>query len=177
MDIEKKFRVAAPQTEVWEFVTSAEKIAICMPGVEEVKIQSPGKYKGVMKIKVGPIKTTVKADVDELEQRAPEFAEYMIKGEEGGRASRMTAKTQLFLTEVSAGQTDVVFISHVKIVGRLGKFAGGVMNKLADSIAEQFIVAFRGQLEPQLEVVKKGFWARLLGFLRGRFGRSSKTHA
>ena len=51
------------------------------------------------------------------------------------------------------------------------------MNKLADSIAEQFIVAFRGQLEPQLEVVKKGFWARLLGFLRGRFGRSSKTHA
>lgn len=177
MDIEKKFRVAATQAEVWEFVTSAEKIASCMPGVEEVITHGPGKHKGVMKIKVGPIKTTVNANVDELEQRAPEFAAYLIKGEEGGRASRMTAETQLLLTEVSEVQTDVTFTSQVVIVGRLGKFAGGVMNKLADSMAEQFIVAFRGHLEPQPVAVSRGFWARFFGFLRGLLGRSNKADA
>jgi len=174
MDIEKSFRIAAPQSEVWEFITSAEKVATCLPGVEEVHVQSPGQYTGIMKIKVGPIKTSIKADVAEIEQRAPEFVSYSMKGEEGGRASRLTAETRLTLTAVSSEQTDVEFTSHAVIVGRLGKFAGGVMNKLADSMSEQFITALRLQLEPQaevaLEVAKKGLWARFVAFLRRLFG-------
>jgi carbon monoxide dehydrogenase subunit G len=176
MDIEKEFRVAAAQADVWEFITSAEKIATCIPGVEKVEIRSPGKYTGVMTIKVGPIKTSVKADVDELEQNSPEYASYSIKGEEGGRASRMNADAKLYLSGVAADQTDVRFTSNVVIVGRLGKFAGGVMNKLADSIADQFIKEFRSQLEPQSEVSiavpKQGLWARFMGYLRGLFGGS-----
>jgi carbon monoxide dehydrogenase subunit G len=174
MDIEKCFRVAAPQSEVWEFITSVEKVAPCMPGVKEVHVQSPGQYTGVINVKVGPIKTSIKADVKEIEQRAPEFISYSIKGEEGGRASRLTAETRLSLAAVSSNQTDVEFKSHAVIVGRLGKFAGGVMNKLADSMSEQFIAALRLQLEPQAEVpveaVKKGLWTRFVAFLRRLFG-------
>ena len=87
MDIVKKFRVAAPQSEVWEFITSAEKVAACLPGCEEVQVEGPGQYKGVMTIKVGPIKTSVNANVTEVEQRAPTYASYAIKGEEGGRVT------------------------------------------------------------------------------------------
>jgi hypothetical protein len=173
MDIEKNFRIAAPQSEVWEFITSAEKVATCVPGIEEVHVQGPGHYSGVMKVKVGPIKTSIKADVTETEQSAPEFISYSMKGEEGGRASRITAKSRLALTTVSTDQTDVEFTSHVVIVGRLGKFAGGVMNKLADSMSEKFITALRFQLEPQpevpVEVVRKGLWARFVAFLRRLF--------
>lgn len=181
MDIEKEFSVAAPQAEVWEFVTSAQRVATCMPGVEGIHEHSPGKYKGVMKVKVGPIKTSVKADVDEVEQRAPEYAAYSIKGEEGGRASRMTVEAQLFLASVSEDRTDVRFTSHVVIVGRLGKFTGGVMNKIADSISEKFITEIRRQLEPELEVPaeppRKGVLGRFMEFLRGLFGRSNKANS
>lgn len=178
MDIEKEFSVAAPQAEVWEFVTSAEKVATCMPGVESIQVHSPGKYKGVMKVKVGPIKTVVKADVNEVEQRAPDFAAYLIKGEEGGRASRMTVESNIFLSSSSADQTNVRFTSHVVIVGRLGKFAGGVMNKIADSISEKFIMEIRRHLEPELpaEQPRKGILARFMEFLRGLFGRSNKAN-
>ena len=173
MDIEKSFSVAAPQAEVWEFITCAEKVATCLPGVQEVQVQAPGQYKGVMTIKVGPIKTSIKADVEEVEQRAPEFAAYAVKGEEGGRASNLTADVKLSLTAVSMEQTDVVFSSHVIIVGRLGKFAGGVMNKLADTMSDQFVTAFRMELEPQPEVpvsaAPEGLWARLVAFLRNLF--------
>ena len=180
MDIEKSFRVAAPQAEVGEFITSAEKVATCLPGCEEVQIQAPGQYKGVMTIKVGPIKTSVKADVIEVEQRAPTFASYSIKGEEGGRASRLTADANLTLAAVSEEQNDVGFTASVVIVGRLGKFAGGVMDKLADSMSEQFITAFRYQLEPQpeipLEVARPGLWARFVAFLRRLFGGGSNQN-
>jgi carbon monoxide dehydrogenase subunit G len=169
MEIEKSFRVAAPQAEVWEFVTSAERVASCMPGVKEVHVHSPGKYKGVMAIKVGPIKTLVNADVVEREQRAPEYAVYEIKGEEGGRASRMNAEARLSLSGVAEDQTDVSFTANVVIVGRLGKFAGGVMDKFADSMSEQFIVDFRRQLEPAPDVPaeeKPGLWTRFRAWLR-----------
>ena len=178
MDIKKSFRIAAPQSEVWDFITSAEKVATCLPGIEEVHVQGPGQYKGVMKIKVGPIKTSISADVEEIEQRAPEFVSYSMKGEEGRRASRLSAETKLTLATVSADETDVEFTSHVKIVGRLGKFAGGVMNKIADSMSEQFITALRLQLEPQpevaVELVKKGLWARFIAFLQRLFGFDQK---
>jgi len=178
MDIEKSFRIAASQSEVWEFVTSAEKVATCLPGIKEVHVQGPGQYTGVMNIRVGPIKTTIKAAVAEIEQRAPEFISYSMKGEEGGRASRLSAETRINLTPVSSDQTDVEFSSHAVIVGRLGKFAGGVMNKLADSMSEQFITALRLQLEPQpevpVELVKKGLWARFVAFLKRLFGIGQK---
>ena len=92
MEIQKTFRVAAPRAEVWSFVTDVEKVATCIPGIEEVRIEQPGRYKGQMKIRVGPIRTTVTADVIELERVAPELAVYSIQGEEGGRASRLNAR-------------------------------------------------------------------------------------
>ena len=176
MDIEKKFRVAAPQAKVWEFITSAEQVATCIPGVEEVQVVSPGQYKGMMKIKVGPIRTSVNADVNELEQRAPEFASYMIKGEEGGRASHLTAEARLALTPAGEDTTDVVFNAHVAIVGRLAKFAGGVMNALADTMSEDFVISCRRQLEPEfMEPAKVGLWARIVTFFRSLFGVSKKS--
>ena len=118
---------------------------------------------------MGPIKTSVNADVVEREQRAPEYAVYEIKGEEGGRASRMNAEARLSLSGVAEDQTDVSFTANVVIVGRLGKFAGGVMDKFADSMSEQFILDFRRQLEPVSEVPaeeKPGLWARFRAWLR-----------
>jgi carbon monoxide dehydrogenase subunit G len=173
MEIDKTFRVQANQGEVWEFITDAQKVATCLPGIEEVLVQGPGQYKGVMKIKVGPIKTVVKADVNELEQRQPEFASYQIKGEEDGRASRLSADANLGLSAISENETEVNFTASVVIVGRLGKFAGGVMNKLADSMSEQFITAFRAELEPQPVGVPEqapGLWARFSAWIGRLFG-------
>lgn len=174
MEIEKSFRVAAPQPEVWEFITSAEKVATCLPGVDGVEVHGPGQYKGVMTIKVGPIKTSVKADVEEVEQRAPEYASYAIKGEEGGRASHLSADAVLSLNAVTETETDVKFSASVVIVGRLGKFAGGVMNKLADTMSDQFVDAFRLQLEPApaapIVVAPVGFWAKIKAFFSKLFG-------
>jgi len=171
MKIDKTFQVNAAQKEVWELITSPEQVATCLPGVEEVSQEASGKYKGTMNIKVGPIKTSVKADVDEIEQRAPEFASYTIKGEEGGRASRLNANAALTLAPVTGEQTTVSFVADVVIVGRLGKFAGGVMNKLADSMSEQFIVAFRTHLEgePPAVEAKASLWTRFTAWLRSLF--------
>ena len=94
----------------------------------------------------------------------------------------MNSETTLTLSAVSENETEVRFTSQVKIIGRLGKFAGGVMKKLADSMSEDFIVEFRRQLEGEPEAVAaeeppevRGFLVRLKAFFARLFGGSKAT--
>jgi uncharacterized protein len=147
MKIEKTFTVAAPQQQVWEFITSPERVAPCVPGCEGAKQTGPGAYKATITSKVGPIKATFHVDIETAEERPPEFAVYVTKGQEGSRASRVSATSTLALHYLDAAHTDVTYTSEIKIMGRLGKFGAGVMSKVADSIGDRFVAELRKRVE------------------------------
>lgn len=157
MKIEKIFTISAPQEQVWEFITSPEKIAPCIPGCEGAEETESGKYKAVIITKVGPIKTTFKVDIETTEERPPEFAAYSTKGEEGSRASRINASSTLALKALNPNLTEVKYTSDIKIMGRLGKLGSGVMKKVADSIGDQFVTELQknlGTTEQEVTVTK-----------------------
>ncbi len=177
MKIEKCFVVAAPHEEVWAFITTPERVAPCLPGCDEVEAVGDNKYKANIKVQVGPIKTAFKVDVEATEERAPEFAAYSTRGEEGGRASRISATSTLALKPLDTGRTEVTYTSEVSIVGRLGKFGAGMMKKKADAMGDEFVTALRAELEePGLEqeavpaetaaAAPAGWWARLLAWFQ-----------
>ena len=147
MKIEKTFTVSAPQQQVWEFITSPEKVAPCIPGCEGAEETEPGKYKAIIITKVGPIKTTFKVDIEVTEERPPEFAAYSTKGEEGSRASHLNASSTLALKVLDPNLTEVSYTSDIKIMGRLGKLGSGVMKKVADSIGDKFVAELRKKVE------------------------------
>lgn len=148
MKIEKQFRLNAPRDAVWAFITTPERVAACLPGCETVEPLGDAKYKALIKVQMGPIKTDFHVEVEATEERPPEFAAYVTQGEEGGRASRLRATSTLTLAAAGAHQTDVTYASDINIVGRLGKFGLGVMKKKADSMGDEFVAALRAQLEP-----------------------------
>ena len=154
MKIEKKFTVNASQQEVWEFITVPEKVAPCVPGCEGAEDLGGGKYKASVKVGIGPINTKFDLDVETLEQRAPEYAVYSAKGDEGGKASRIKSETTLSLTP-NGNYTDVHYVSEVSIVGRLGKFGSGLVNKVADSIGEQFVANIKKSIEGDAPVTNE----------------------
>ena len=147
MKIEKTFSVDAPQETVWAFITHPERIAPCIPGCEGAEETQPGKYKATIQTKVGPIKTTFAVDIERTEERAPEFAAYETKGEEGSHSSRIKATTSLSLKTVTPGQTEVSYASDIHIMGRLGKFGSGMMQKIADGIGNEFVASRKQELE------------------------------
>lgn len=171
MQIERTFAVAAPIERVWQFINTPEQVGPCMPGCHSVEITGPGKYSAVISVKVGPIKTTFNFNIETIEERPPEYAVFSIRGDEGGSASRVTAENTLTLKAVNKNNTEITYASKVNIVGRLGKFAGGVMQKMAESMSDQFVSAFRAQVEPQAQAcaeppAAKGMLATLLAMLR-----------
>lgn len=141
MRVEKSFTVAAPQDVVWSFITDPDRVAACIPGCENVATIDDGKYRATIKIAAGPIKTSFQLTVTATEARAPEFAAYQTQGEEGGKASRISAHSTLTLTPIDARTCEVNYVSEITIAGRLGKFGAGVMRKIAASEGDKFAAA------------------------------------
>ncbi len=147
MKIEKTFSVNAPVETVWQFITSPEKVAPCIPGCEGAEQTSESTYKATIKVKVGPVKAKFVVDIETIEERPPEYASYMTKGEEGSKTSRLKATSTLFLTQQDDGNTQVTYTSEISLLGRLGRFGSGMMQKVADSIGNEFV----GKLKEQVE--------------------------
>lgn len=147
MIIEKTFTIDAPIDEVWSIIIDPEKVAHCMPGCESVTKVDDDNYQAVVKVAIGPIKTSFNVDIACIEQRAPEFALYQTNGDEGGKASRVKGTSTLNLKRLSETQTEVSYSSDISIVGRLGKFGSGMVMKVADSMGNDFVAALKNEME------------------------------
>ena len=54
MEISDQFRVSTPIDETWKVLLDIERIAPCLPGAQLEEIDGD-EFRGVVKVKVGPI--------------------------------------------------------------------------------------------------------------------------
>lgn len=153
--IDGSFIINAPIDRVWTFITTPELVAPCVPGCEGYEEIGPDQYSARVKVALGPIKTRFSMLVDVVEQRAPLFWSAKVRGDEGGKASSLTADSQLELVDLGDGRTEVSYRSEVSIFGRLGKFGLGMMKKQAEKISAEFAVAF-GTIVENAEPTRAG---------------------
>ena len=147
MKIEETFSVAAPIDRVWQFITDPEQVAPCVPGCQSYEVLGPKEYKASVKVAVGPIKTTFNVTVELTTQDAPTFLASTTRGEEGSRASTVTAQNELRLVSTGDQSTEVSYLSEISVVGRLGKFGLGMMKKKAQQLGGEFGEQFRTRVE------------------------------
>jgi uncharacterized protein len=147
MRIEERFVVAAPRERVWVAIKDPAVVAPCIPGCQGVEVISPTLYKAKIRVQVGPIKADFNVDVEIVSETAPEEVRSRTRGEEGSRASSLSAENTLRLTRLSDNETEVFYASEAAVVGRLGKFGLGVMKKKAESLGRDFAQAFKKKVE------------------------------
>lgn len=147
MRIEDRFVVAAPRDRVWAAITDPNVVAPCVPGCQGVTIASPTLYKAKVRVQLGVIKADFNVDVELTSQTPPEEMRSRTRGEEGSRASTISAENVLRVTERAPNETEVSYASEVSVVGRLGKFGLGVMKKKAESLGRDFATAFKARVE------------------------------
>jgi carbon monoxide dehydrogenase subunit G len=147
MKIEDSFVVAATLERVWACITDPEAIGPCIPGCDGIEITGPRNYTARVKVGLGPIRATFDLAVEVTEERPPSYVASVTRGEEGTRASVLSAHNELWLTSTGDGATEVRYSSEVSVVGRLGNFGLGVMKKKAKSLGDQFAEAFRARVE------------------------------
>ncbi len=146
MKIEETFNVPETPETVWRFITDPVEVGPCVPGLSNIEVVGPDKYKAKVKVAVGPIKAAFNFEVEVTKETPPSEVLSVTRGEEGSKASKVTAHNILRLSPSSDG-TEVYYSSEVSITGRLGKFGFGVMKKKAKSLGEEFAENFRQRIE------------------------------
>jgi hypothetical protein len=147
MRIEDRFTVGAARERVWVAITDPAVVTPCVPGCQGVTVVSPTLYKAQIRVQLGPIKADFNLDVELVAQTPPEEVCSRTRGEEGGRASSLSAESVLRLVALGDNETEVIYQSEVSVVGRLGKFGLGIMKKKAESLGRDFASAFRERVE------------------------------
>src|SRR5689334_18517788 len=127
MRVEGSFIVAAPPERVFAEITNPALMAGCIPGCEAIEVVDPKTYRARILIEVGPIKARFNLVVEVTEEVAPARVVSITRGEEGTRASVISANNELLLAPADGGGTEVKYASEVSVTGRLGKFGLGIM--------------------------------------------------
>lgn len=146
MHVEGSFPISAGRERVWRMVHDCEVMAACLPGCESAEETEPGHYRVIVSVKVGPIKARFTLLVEITAAEWPEQLQCKTRGEEGSRASQVSAESALMLEEISASETQLTYRSEVSVTGRLGKFGLGVMRKKADQISADFARALQARV-------------------------------
>ena len=140
MDLNHQFTVAVPVEDAWRILTDVERIAPCLPGAQLQEIEGET-YRGVVKVKVGPIQAQFKGQASFIE-RDDAAHKVVLKGEgrdttgKGNAAAVITAE----MTAVDASNTSVTVNTDLSVTGKVAQFGRGAMADISDKLLAQFVV-------------------------------------
>jgi len=138
VEIEKVLTVAAPAARVWDMLLDPTVMASCVPGMKSIEVISDVEYNAVIHVKISFISAKFKLKTRIVEQRAPEYLRAEGTGEDASVASSLKQQSEIFLTELPGGQTELRTKVKVDVLGRLGTFGLSVMKTKADRMWEEF---------------------------------------
>jgi carbon monoxide dehydrogenase subunit G len=145
MELTNEFGVSVPVARAWEVLTDVELIAPCMPGAQLQEIEGD-EYRGVVKVKVGPITAQYKGaarflEKDEAAHKAVLRAEGRDTRGQGNANATITAE----LAE-EAGGTKVTVTTDLTITGRVAQFGRGVLADVSGKLLGQFVDCLESKL-------------------------------
>lgn len=152
MELNNEFEVGVPLPEAWEVLTDLERIAPCMPGAELREIEGD-EYRGVVKVKVGPIRAEYHGAARFLE-REDSTHRAMLRAE--GREARGQGNanaTIIASLEPSRKGTKVRVTTDLQITGKVAQFGRGVLADVSNRLLGQFV----DNLEATVLSVETGF--------------------
>lgn len=138
MIIEESFAVPASREVMARYILDVEQLSRCVPGVDDVKKITEGRYEAVLRIQLGPIRSQFAGEVELDSSAAPARITAVGRGHDQSTGSQAQVTVDATLEEQSDGQTLVAFTADVTIRGRLGQFGTGVITSTAKSLVREF---------------------------------------
>jgi uncharacterized protein len=140
MDLTNEFRVPVPPERAWAILTDLERIAPCMPGAQLQEVDGD-EYRGVVKVKVGPITAQYKGvatflERDEAGLRAVLRAEGRETRGQGNASATITAVLQ---PGDEGRATDVQVTTALMITGKVAQFGRGVLADVSAKLLGPFV--------------------------------------
>ena len=137
MELNNEFEVSAPIDKTWAVLTDVERIAPCLPGAQLQEVEGD-EYRGIVKVKVGPITAQYKGAATFVEQD-DENHRAVLKAE--GRDTRGAGNASALITaqaESVGDRTKVTVSTDLTVTGKVAQFGRGVMADVSAKLMKQF---------------------------------------
>jgi carbon monoxide dehydrogenase subunit G len=148
MELTHTFTVPVGIERAWSVLTDVEGIAPCMPGAELREVEGD-EYRGVVKVKVGPITAQYqgKATITEKDESAHRI---VVKAE--GRDTRGQGNASANVTATLSGEgeeTTVNVVTDLNVTGKVAQFGRGVMADVSNKLLGQFVGCLEGKISQE----------------------------
>jgi len=144
LHFEGKAVVKAPVDKVWNFISTPESIAQCLPGVEEYKVLEGKRTEAKVKIGVGFIKGTFKVHSRAVEEdQVNHRARLLLDG--SGVTSAFNADIQISCNPHPEG-SELAWIAEATVSGPLGSVAKGLIENASQKIVSQTLECVRNKV-------------------------------
>lgn len=147
--VENSFLVPATLDAAWRILTDVPRIAPCMPGAEITAIVDARTYKGLARVKVGPMQLAFSGEA-KLESMDPatHTSKMSVRGADTKGRGNVQSEIVFALTAV-AGGTRVDVVTEISLSGSVAQYGRGV--GLIKEICNQFAAQFATNLAAQIE--------------------------
>jgi uncharacterized protein len=138
MELTNDFRVPVPPSSAWDVLNDVERIAPCMPGAQLQEIEGE-EYRGIVKVKVGPITAQYKGVARFIEQDA-DGHRLVLRAE--GRETRGQGNANATITATltpDGDGTKVNVVTDLTVTGKVAQFGRGVMADVSANLLKQFV--------------------------------------
>ena len=145
MELNNEFRVGVSVPEAWKVLTDVERIAPMLPGAQLQEVHDD-EYRGVVKVKVGPITAQYKGAATFLEQDES-AGKVVLKA--SGRDTRGQGNASATITAVMTPDGDgtkVTVTTDLTITGKVAQFGRGVLAEVSAKLMGQFVDTLEADL-------------------------------
>jgi uncharacterized protein len=155
MELTNEFTVPVPVERAWEVLTDVELIAPCLPGAQLQEIEGD-EYRGIVKVKVGPITAQYKGAATFQEQ--DEAARKLVLKAEGRDTRGQGSASALITVNMSeqSGQTHVTVDTDLTIKGKVAQFGRGMIADVSAKLMGEFVDCLEGKLDAPAAATSSG---------------------
>lgn len=145
MELNNEFRVGVSVPEAWKVLTDVERIAPMLPGAQLQEIEGD-EYRGVVKVKVGPITAQYKGAATFVE-RDEAAGKVVLKATGRDTRGQGNASATITATMTPDGDgTKVTVATDLTVTGKVAQFGRGVLAEVSAKLIGQFVDALEADL-------------------------------
>jgi hypothetical protein len=146
MRFEGKDTIRASRSEVWEFLTNAQSVSKCTPGLESMEVLEPNKrFQALGALGLGTVKVKFKTTIEWTELKAPEMAKMKMNGTAPG--SSIDVASEVYLADGPNGATQIAWSADVTVVGTIASLAARLMKPVTAKMTSDFFACVKKKIE------------------------------
>ncbi|WP_419919097.1 SRPBCC family protein [Candidatus Poriferisocius sp.] len=138
MEMTNQIEVNASVDEVWDALNDVERIAPCLPGAQLTEVEGE-EYRGVVKIKVGPINAQYKGKATFVERDRDALKVVILaEGRETRGQGNASAQITAALESLGEDRTGVGVTTELKITGKVAQIGRNLIPDVSAKLMDRF---------------------------------------